>query len=106
MAQLTQDTLQDGRDDYGYTPERANFGLNYLTAEWSDLPNFQNEWDQWNIQERYIFYLEWSIRESWSQNLSKWHKAGLLSPEQCERYAELQRLIEQNTPILEQLFAA
>ncbi|MCX6021569.1 MAG: hypothetical protein NTZ05_07535 [Chloroflexi bacterium] len=106
MAQVNQDYYLGGWITPEQLPGRIDFSLAYLITEWRDLPNLADEWDEWEENSRYDFYLEWPIKEGHLHKLRQWHAQGLLSQEQCERYTELQRLIEQNTPILERLLAA
>ncbi len=83
--------------------ERANRYIEYLFREWNRLPSVVSEWDAWEEHERLDFVLEWPIREDRLHIVSGWVDEGLLTLEQCERFAQLQHLIAFHRPSLERL---
>jgi hypothetical protein len=80
--------------------------LDYLTAEWVAIPDLAAEWAEWDEDDRLDFVLEWPIREDrLLLQLRQWNATGLLTPQQRQRYAALQRLIRRQRPTLERLLA-
>ena len=79
--------------------------LDYLEGAWRDLPAIEREWPSWEEFSRLDFVLEWPIKEERRMRLEAWAKEGALTPEQFERYRQLQDLMRRHAPILERLLS-
>ncbi len=79
--------------------------LDYLFAEWADLPEVEREWPTWEEPARLLFVVEWPMREDRLALLRQQVADGLLAPEQMGRYHELLALIEKHRPILDRLLS-
>lgn len=79
--------------------------LQYLWAEWTAVTQVADEWDDLTDYEQLDFVIEWPIREDRLLMLRRWSDLGELSPEQAQRFGELQVVIEQNRPIIDRLLA-
>jgi hypothetical protein len=96
MAQVrTPAELQAWIEDY----------LNYLIAEWEDIPALAAEWDEWDDSSRLTFVVNWGVPADRLHQLQGWAEQGLLRPEQRARYERLQELVAQHQPTLERLLA-
>lgn len=81
--------------------------LSYLEAQWSEVPEIADSWDsEMDGIDKEVFQLEWSIKEDNLVLLEAQVARGNLSNEQYRRYQDLKRLIRQERPVLERLFAA
>jgi hypothetical protein len=87
------------------TTQRADTYLAYLATEWASVPQVADSWDAWDEDERLNFQLEWGIREDRLGVLEEMARTGALTSLQCERLADLQRLIAHNQQTIERLFA-
>ncbi|MBA2596717.1 MAG: hypothetical protein H0V00_08860 [Chloroflexia bacterium] len=74
--------------------------LDYLMSNWDDIPEIAADWDNWDEDDRLDFVLEWPLREDRLHQLQRWQIDGNLSASQLQRFAELEELIERNTPTL------
>ena len=79
--------------------------LDYLFAEWEQIPELAEEWADWDEPSRLLFVLEWPIKEDRLAQLQEWASMNMLSPEQMTRYRELQDLVRTYRPILEPLLS-
>ncbi len=84
---------------------RSDRYLEYLFAEWSDLPEVERDWPTWEEPARLLFVLEWPMREDRLGQLEEWAADGALTPEQMGRHRELQALVERHRPIVERLLS-
>lgn len=94
MAQVTHDPQLRARID------RA---LAYLIGEWESLPLLAGEWAEWDEHGRFVFAIDWPIREDRLYQLQQWAEQDLLLPAQRVQYEELLRLVAQHRPLLEEL---
>ncbi len=98
MAQVAPTTDQQSDVD---------FALRYEWISWSSIPEYQEWWSEMDADEKAAFELEWAgITEHWLRELVCWAAQGLLNPEQCARYDELQALIARHRPTLEAMLAS
>jgi hypothetical protein len=79
--------------------------LDYLTGEWKAVPKIAADWDDRDELERLDFVVEWPLREDRLLLLKQWHREGVLSASQLQRFSELQHLIERHRTTLERLLA-
>ena len=70
---------------------------------WRRLPRVEVEIAGWDLLDRIDFVEEWPIEEQRLNELERYAEAGVLTPEQSDRYAELKRLVERNRPIIHRL---
>ncbi len=81
------------------------YSLAYLRSHWEELPEIARQWEAMEEHERLDFVLEWPIREDRLAQLEAWVADGSLTPEETERYKELEGLVRLHAPILERLLA-
>jgi hypothetical protein len=79
--------------------------LNYLIAEWEDIPSLAAEWDDWDHDSQLTFIVNWGVPADRLHQLRGWAEQGLLTPGQRVRYARLEELVAQHQPTLERLLA-
>jgi len=97
VAHVVRDTTKSDKVD--------RYFLDYLFAEWEDLPEVEREWPTWEEPSRLLFVLEWPMREDRLATLRQWVADGLLTGKQLGRYRELKALIERHRPIVERLLS-
>lgn len=85
------------------TQQHIDHLLNYVTAEWEDVTEAAEEWEEWGRDGQILYRLEWPIVESKLERLRSFADRGLLNAEQQTRYNELLRLIERQRPVLDSL---
>lgn len=83
--------------------ERADGLLDYLLAEWGDVPEIAHEWADMQPHERTDFLLEWPIREDRLRQLTSYAEQGALTPAQQARYRDLMRVVTQHRAVLARL---
>lgn len=94
MAQVTHDPQLAARiDDY----------LEYLFAEWESVPLLAAEWAEWDEHGRFVFAIDWPIREDRLYQLEQWRAQDRFSAAQRDRYAKLRQVERQYRPLLEEL---
>ena len=86
-------------------PTRIDPYLDYLFAEWGQVPEVAEEWAEWDEPDRLLSVLEWPIKEDRLAQLQEWASTGMLTPEQMTRYRELQAVVDKYRPILEPLLS-
>jgi hypothetical protein len=79
--------------------------LDYLFAEWEDIPTIAQEWPTWSQIDRVHALIDWPVVESNLRTLEDYAAQGVLTPGQAERYTRLRALIAQNRPALRRLMA-
>ena len=94
MAQVAQDPRLRGRIEHY---------LEYLSSQWEGVPELAAEWDEWDQDSRLTFILNWGVPADRLHCLTQWAAAGLLTPDQSDRYDRLMRLVEQHGPTLRRL---
>ena len=77
--------------------------LDWSLEVWRGLPEIAEEIHEWETFERLNYLYEWSIEEDRISELREYASEGVLESRQAERLRELERLVEQNRPILEGL---
>lgn len=84
---------------------KADTFLRGLFAELEDLPEATVEWDQMGEYARDAYSYDWHavLIDNDLRALEDWHRAGILSASQEERYRELRKELEEARPILERL---
>lgn len=82
---------------------RIEHALAYLRREWQSIPELAAGWDEWDEHSRFVFALDWPIREDSLHQLRQWAKQDLLTPEQRAQYDEVLELVARNRPALGRL---
>ena len=77
--------------------------LKWAAAAWEELPEVEREIDGWRLEDQLVFTEEWPIEEDHLKRLAEHARAGDLTEEQCLRYQELLKLVEERRPIIERL---
>jgi hypothetical protein len=80
--------------------------LDQLLFQWRRLPEVAAEIDGWDLLEQLDFIEEWPLEEDRLADLEGYVARRRLTPDQLARFAELQRVIEQNRPIIRRLQAS
>lgn len=83
--------------------QRIDSYLDYSFREWRSVPELVEEWAEWEDHDRYDFWVEWPIRESYLDELRRMSGQGLFTPDQQACYEELLRLVDRHRPTLEAL---
>ena len=83
--------------------QRIDRVLDRLLFRWRRLPEVEAEIDQWDLVDQLDFVEEWPTEENRLADLERLVAQGALTPNQLARYEELQRVIEQNRPIIRRL---
>ena len=77
--------------------------LDYLLAEWEDIPNIAREWPSWTKIDRIHALIDWPVVESNLRTLEDYAAQGFLSSAQTERCARLLALMTKYRPLLQRL---
>ena len=97
----TFDEWMKDKDVYAFIEDY----LAYLFTEWSGIPDLAAEWHEWDEPSRLTFDVNWGVVEDRLATLAYWHAKGLLTAQQCTRYEQLLRLVDEQRPTLERLLA-
>ena len=84
---------------------RIEHALDYLLREWEAIPEVVSTWKTWDELDRLDFVIEWPIREMQLKQLRQWQDEGQLSSHQRQRFAELERLIQEHRAAVDRLLA-
>jgi hypothetical protein len=87
------------------TQRHIDLLLGMAIERWSGLPETERTIDQWDPVDQNIFLAEWPLEEQRLEMLRAYVTSGAMTPAQLERYHELQRLVAQNRPVVDRLFA-
>lgn len=85
--------------------ERVTGTIAYAYGEWLRVPQYVQEWANWDEEQRLVFVLEWAKREDALEELDSWYLSGTLPAGSRELYARLQRIVETNRPLITPLLA-
>ena len=96
MASLVQQSATSSRIDHV---------LAVLTRQWNAIPEVVCTWESWDELDRLDFVIEWPIREMQLKQLRQWQDEGQLSSHQRQRFAELERLIQEHRAAVDRLLA-
>jgi hypothetical protein len=86
--------------------DRLDYLLDYLTDAWQELPRIVTEIDDWDLLEQLDYVEEWGAKDSLAHKLEELLDTPSANDAQRARYADLQRLISRNRPILDSLRAS
>ena len=89
----------------GLSPIHADAYIDYLCAEWGQIPALAHEWADWDAHSRLAFAVDWPVCEDRLHLLHTWAAAGALSDEQQHRLTVLEALIAAQRPTLDRLLA-
>lgn len=92
MAEVARDVTTD-----------ADWLLDYLFAEWEDIPNIARAWPAWTKVDRVHALIDWPVVESNLRTLEDYAAQGVLTPDQDTRYARLRALVTAHRPVLRRL---
>jgi hypothetical protein len=92
MAEVARDVTAD-----------VDWLLDYLLAEWEDIPNIAREWPTWTKIDRIHALIDWPVVESNLRALEDYAAQGILTPAQSEQYTRLHVLVTKYRPLLQQL---
>jgi hypothetical protein len=92
MAEVTRDVTAD-----------VDWLLDYLLAEWEDIPNIAREWPAWTTIDRIHALIDWPVVESNLRALEDYAAQDILTPAQTERYTRLHALVTKYRPLLQRL---
>jgi hypothetical protein len=87
-----------------YPADRMDGFLDYLLAEWAEVPLLAEEWRTWSTNERLDFAQDWPIREDRLLQVQAAAEAGRLTSKQKQQYRRVQNLAAQHRPLLDRLF--
>lgn len=77
--------------------------LDWSLEVWSELPEVAEELPSWRPFERLNYLYEWPLEEEKLSELRAYNRDGVLETAQAERFRELEGLVEENRPIIEDL---
>ncbi|MDP9439484.1 MAG: hypothetical protein M3P49_12205 [Actinomycetota bacterium] len=86
--------------------EKIDWLIGHVERRLGSLPEVETRFGEWDEDEQVAFVMEWSIPEGNLRELEDLSEQGLMSEQQEERFAELQRLAEESAPILKRLWRA
>jgi hypothetical protein len=92
MAEVARDITAD-----------VDWLIDYLFAEWEDVPNIAREWPTWTQVDRVHALIDWPVVESNLHVLEDYAAKGMLTPIQDARYTQLRALITKYRPVLRRL---
>ena len=79
--------------------EHAELLLGHCLELWCRLPEIEAEIDAWDRTDQMRFTEEWPLEEQHLERLDGYAALGMLTPEQCARYEQLKRIVEERRPI-------
>jgi hypothetical protein len=79
--------------------------LAHLLERWTELPEVERTIDEWDPVDAVLFNVEWPLEDQHLEMLRDYVGQGLLTASQLEQFRELERVMVQNQPILDRLFA-
>lgn len=85
------------------TPDWVDDYLTYLFREWAAMPQFAAEWAEWDEDDRFVYAEGWGVPPDRLLTLRRWAAQGHLSPEQKQRYEELERLVDKHLHLLAEM---
>lgn len=77
--------------------------LDWSLDAWNELPKVAGELPFWEPFERLGYLYEWPLEEERLSELRAYARDGILGPKQADRLRELEGLVEENRPIIEDL---
>lgn len=87
------------------TQRHIDLLLGMAIESWSGLPETERTIDEWDPVDQNIFCAEWPLEEQRLEMLREYVASGAMTQAQLGRYHELQRLVTQNRPVVDRLFA-
>ena len=84
-------------------PGSLDWQLDWSLWQWRRLPRVEAEIDQWDQLDQILFLEEWTLEEERLLRLERDAANGTFTPEQRQRYEQLQRLVAKNRPIIKRL---
>ena len=77
--------------------------LDLAEADWRELPEVADEFDDWDYASRMSYIVEWDLVENRLRTLERLSEGGQMAPEQLARFSRLKVLVAEARPILEGL---
>lgn len=96
MAQVTQNTQ---------LLDRIDWLLDRSMRTWRSVSQDAEEFSAWSDPEKSDYLLEWDVEEDRLGQLEQLAWQGVLTVEQRKRYDELQSLVSEYRPLLEEMRA-
>src|SRR5262249_11922935 len=86
--------------------QRIERDLDRSLEAWSQLPRGEAEIDDWDQLDQIALLEEWPLEEEGALRLERYASEQLLTPNQHDRYEQINRLVAENRPIIKRLRAS
>ena len=77
--------------------------LAHATDQWQRFPEVEREMDQWDLIDQIVSIEARPLEEQYLKMLAQYAAEGAVTPDQLVQFEELNRIVEQNRPIIRRL---